>query len=232
MSQDPETTGPDDSAADGGDIFADGPLIKGTEPLLALAGGREVLTDSELMARVDQLLTAAVEVLGVDTVGLMLLDDRDRLHRVGATDEVADLLERAQAESGEGPGVESQRTGAAVAVTDLSTSDRYPLLQSRVQDSGIRAVLSSPVRVDQQTIGNLNAVLLRAHTWTEPQLRANQAYADVIGLALKTVARARATAGRVNRLQHQLGGLDESPRSGAVGEQHPEFAGGDPEAAE
>ncbi|GAB3922501.1 hypothetical protein GCM10011575_42980 [Microlunatus endophyticus] len=219
----------DSPTADGDEIFADGPLIRGTEPLLALAGGREVLTDSELLTRVDQLLTAAVEVLGVDTVGLMLLDDRDRLHRVGATDEIADLLERAQAESGEGPGVESQRTGAAVAVADLSTSDRYPLLQSRVQGSGIRAVLSSPVRVDQQTIGNLNAVLLRAHTWTEPQLRANQAYADVIGLALKTVAQARATAGRVNRLQRQLGG---SSRSGAAGEQDLERPGDDVEAAE
>lgn len=209
------TMGGDHEPGHGDPVFADGPLIKEMEPLLALAGGRELLSDSELLARIDRMLAAAVEVLGVDSVGLMLLDDRDRLRRVGATDGVADRLENAQSESGQGPGVDSVRTGQVVAVSDLSVAPDYGDLWTRVSDSDIHAVLSSPVRVDQETIGNLNAVLHRPHSWAESQVRANQAYADVIGLALKTVARARNIGGRVNRLQNRLAMLSQP------GHQHP-----------
>lgn len=199
----------DHEGTDGDPVLVDGAVIKELEPLLALAGRRELLTDAELLARIDRMLAAAVEVLTVDSVGLMLLDDRDQLRRVGATHAVADRLETAQSEAGQGPGVDSVRTGKIVAVADLSAAPDYGDLWNRVSDTGVRAVLSSPVRVDQEPIGNLNAVLYRPHTWSGSQLRANQAYADVIGLALKTVAQARNTAGRVNLLQSRLGMLPQ-----------------------
>jgi GAF domain-containing protein len=147
----------------------------------------------------------------VDSVGVMLLDDHDRARQVGTTDEVSALLETGQIESGEGPGIDSLRTGETVATEDLSEPGRYPQLWRRLAGSGVRAVLSSPIRLDHAVIGNLNATLGRRHNWTAAQRRANQAYADVIGLALRASAQALDAGSRLLRLRRMGLVPEESP---------------------
>ena len=196
------------------EVTADGPdenELAGLQPLLAIASRTEPLADGELITRIEQVLTAAVQVLGVDSVGLMLLDDQDRARRVGTTDEVSALLETGQIESGEGPGIDSLRTGETVATEDLSEPGRYPQLWRRLAGSGVRAVLSSPIRLDHAVIGNLNATLGRRHNWTAAQRRANQAYADVIGLALRASAQALDAGSRLLRLRRMGLVPEESP---------------------
>jgi GAF domain-containing protein len=102
---------------------------------------------SALAKRLAGVVESAVEVLGVDGVGLMLLDDHDALRAAGYTDPPTSALEHVQAEIGEGPGIDAATRAETVAVADLAETSRYSALWRRIADSGVRAVLASPVRV-------------------------------------------------------------------------------------
>jgi hypothetical protein len=69
----------------------------------------------------------------------------------------------------------------SIAVADLAQARPYARLWRRLANTGVRAVLASPVRVWGNVIGNLNAVRHHAHRWTATEIRANEAYAKVIG---------------------------------------------------
>jgi GAF domain-containing protein len=139
---------------------------------------------SALADRLARVVESAVDVLGVDGVGLMLLDHDDALRTAGFTNPPASALERVQAEIGEGPGIDASEREETVAVADLAEAPGYAGLWRRIAATGVRAVLASPVRVWGSVVGNLNAVRHRAHRWTEMEIRANEAYARVIGVTL------------------------------------------------
>src|SRR5215213_1222103 len=60
--------------------------------------------ESALADRLARVVESAVEVLRVDSVGLMLLDQHDALRPAGFTGFAASALEQVQIEIGEGPG--------------------------------------------------------------------------------------------------------------------------------
>jgi GAF domain-containing protein len=162
------------------------------------------LSRSDVMGRLEQALSAAERVLGVDRVGLMLLDENDDLQVVGSSDVASDRLEKAQQCLRVGPAWDSVHTGHAIAVADLGAASEgegsYAALWSRLQrsevnDGGaeagrapaavqVRAVLSVAVRSRGDMVGTLNAMRAQAGPWKERQIRAVQAYADVIGTLL------------------------------------------------
>jgi GAF domain-containing protein len=136
-----------------------------------------------------QAVLAATALLNVDSVGLMLLDDENVLQAVGSTDALSATFEVAQAGLSEGPGRDSLRLGQSVAVPDLAAASSYAGLWSAVEDSGVRAVLSSPVWVFGELGGNLIAIRRQPHVWSNHETKANEAYAKVIGLLLGLTAR-------------------------------------------
>jgi hypothetical protein len=172
-------------------------------PLLELVSGSSTVTRDDLLARLAQVVDAAVVVLRVGGVGVILLDEDDEPRVAAATDEAASALETAQAAHGEGPGIDAMRRATSVAVADLRAAG-YPRLRAALDDSVMRAVLSSPIRVGDSVVGNFNAFLPEPHEWTAAQIRANGAYADVIGLALRIFAQAAVAGATVDRLQGQF----------------------------
>jgi GAF domain-containing protein len=127
-------------------------------------------------------------VLGVDRVGLMLLDENDDLQVVGASDAVSDRLERAQQRLRVGPPSDSVHSGRTVAVADLAmTGDGDGVTPRAVP---VRAVLSAAVRSGGEAVGSLNAMRAQSGPWTERQIRAVQACADVVGTLLALSASA------------------------------------------
>jgi signal transduction protein with GAF and PtsI domain len=143
---------------------------------------------SALADRLARVVESAVEVLGVDSVGLMLLDQHDALRPAGFTGFAASAFEQVQIEIGEGPGIDASERAETIAVTDLAQAPCYARLWRRLANTGVRAVLASPVRVWGNVIGNLNAVRRQAHRWTETEIRANDAYAKVIGVTFDLAA--------------------------------------------
>jgi hypothetical protein len=83
---------------------------------------RRKLTTSDVTRRLADALSVAERVLGVDRVGLMLLDENDDLQVVGASDAVSDRLERAQQRLRVGPAWDSMHSGRTVAVDDLAAT--------------------------------------------------------------------------------------------------------------
>src|SRR4051812_2810273 len=73
-----------------------------------------------VLDRIERALSAAGEVLGVDRVGLMLLDEHDELVAVGASDAASGRLEDVQQRLRVGPGWDAMSTGQPVAVADLA----------------------------------------------------------------------------------------------------------------
>ena len=184
-----------------------------TQSLLRLLDDLDGCTLSvhdRVLDRIERALSAAGDVLGVDRVGLMLLDEHDELVAVGASDAASDRLEHVQQRLGVGPGWDAMSTGQPVAVADLAAPlaehRDYTVVWRALQDADIddhsvsligasaarcvRAVLAVPVRSHGEIVGNLNAIRERVGPWPQRQIRAVQAYADVIGTLLTLSATA------------------------------------------
>jgi GAF domain-containing protein len=157
--------------------------------------------EQDVLARLGDVLSAATDVLGVDSVGLMMLDEGDVLRVVGVTDPAAAALEAAQQQLELGPGVDCVRRGDSVAVGDLSRSERYApvweLLRDRSDEASnaagkVWSVLSVPVKVRGTAVGTLNALHRTPQRWDETQVQAIEAYGAVIAILLRLEAAARA----------------------------------------
>jgi GAF domain-containing protein len=162
----------------------------------------------------------AVDVLRVDSVGLMLLDEHGTLRAVGFTDDQAAVLEATQARVRRGPGIDTMDTAATVAVADLAVVPAYAALWAGVSGSGLRAVLSCPIWAAGAVAGNLNAARRGPHTWTADEIREAEAYAKVVGLILDLAAPSgaredNARTGEDNRPREE--GPEESPETSAEG---------------
>jgi GAF domain-containing protein len=143
-----------------------------------------------LTGRLAVLVSAAVDLLGVESVGLSLLDDADQVRTVAYTGHAAKVLELAQEHTLVGPGIDVLTDRITVTVEDLADDPRYGRLRQEVTDGGIRAVLAVPVRLDGQVVGNLNAVVPTPHVWSATQKRAAEALAAVVGQLLLLAAQA------------------------------------------
>jgi GAF domain-containing protein len=140
------------------------------------------------------LVSAAEHVLGVDCVGVLLIDEDDRLCAVAASGPVAAALEESQERTGIGPGVDTVRSEATVAVDDLALDDRYVQLAALVTDRGVRAVVSAPVWVNGTVVGNLNVIRSAPHQWSAVEITAIETYATVVATVLQLSASSVRTA--------------------------------------
>jgi GAF domain-containing protein len=154
-----------------------------------------------LVGHLAEIVAAANDLLGADAVGVLLLDETGTLRAVASSHATAGALELAQERLGIGPGHDTLAGNASVLISDLAAIPAYaPLLAelgllsdlgspSEPGPLGIRAVLSAPIRIDAEVVGNLNLMRLDVHHWTEPETRAAEAYAEVVGRLLQMGAR-------------------------------------------
>ncbi len=157
-----------------------------------------------LEGRIEQVIVAATEVLGVEGVGLVLQDESNTLRVVGAAGRGTAALEDAQIELHLGPCLDSFAARATISVADLADSPAYRSLWDRVSESGTRAVLSAPVRVRSVAVGNLDATLRRPHEWSPAEVRAIEAYAGIVGFTLGLTAQATYLGELSGRLRSRL----------------------------
>lgn len=143
------------------------------------------MPSSTVVGRLARVMAAAVDVLHVDSVGLMLADERDELRAVGSTDPAVAELEAAQIRVRQGPGWDTAQHGHTVAVADLRTEPAYSELSAALAETGVRAVLSCPVVVADQVVGNFNLVRRQPRAWTDADVRAAEAYGRVIATTLR-----------------------------------------------
>lgn len=166
------------------------------------------LAEEEITASVARTLARAAEVFGVTGVGLMLTDPADQtLRYVAATDALAERLEAAQEESGEGPCVEAFVLNRTVATPDVRVDPRWPTLQRMPNLGDVAAVLGVPTRLGSEPIGSLNAYSNEPRIWDESEIAAIVAFNELLEsrLAAATWARSHDRASVLcEQLQHAL----------------------------
>lgn len=131
------------------------------------------------------LVGAAEDILGVDCVGVLLLDEHDELRSVASSNQLAAELERAQQDLDVGPGVDTLRNSSTTSVADLAEVSDYTVLAERVVADGARAVLSAPIWVNGNVAGNLNAIRRQRYSWSDEDIAAVEAYADLVATMLQ-----------------------------------------------
>jgi len=152
-----------------------------------------------LVGHLAEVVAAANDLLGVDAVGVLLLDETGTLRAVASSSATAGALELAQERLGIGPGHDTLALEDSVLVSDLTAVATYePLLielslQAESAPVAVRAVLSAPIRIDAEVMGNLNLMRLDVHHWTPAETRAAEAYAEVVGRLLQMGARVQSS---------------------------------------
>jgi GAF domain-containing protein len=159
-------------------------MSPGIDPGLAAKSVQELrqtdLLNGELQASLRAVADATATIFEADGGGLMLLDDQQVLHYVGATNGRSAALEAAQEETGQGPCVDSLMHDELVQTADLTTDERWPELRSQVAELGVRAVLGTPLHLGQAAVGSLNIYRCEPCDWSDSDVEAIQAHAQII----------------------------------------------------
>lgn len=158
------------------------------------------LTNGELRASLERVADATCELFGADGAGIMLLDEQQALHYVGATSGKAAALEAAQEQSGQGPCVDSLIHDQVVWCADLVSDPRWPLLTRDIAGLGVSAVLGVPIRIGGTAIGSLNTYRVEPYEWTERDIAAIAAHGRIVEQLIGTAL----LAGHRNAIVDQL----------------------------
>ena len=126
-------------------------ILEGFSALQSLLLSTQTLR--EFLGEVARLAPAVVEPPA--SCGITTRHDGQPL-TVASSDSVAERVDEAQYDAGEGPCLESLRSGAVIDVPDLRAEQRWPLFRAEAVRQGVGSSLSLPLSVDGTTIGALN----------------------------------------------------------------------------
>src|SRR6266545_1653480 len=138
-----------------------------------------------LFATLQRVIEATRAVFQVDGASLALEHEDGSLRWVVVSDGAARLLEDAQRDLGEGPGLVAYADATAVAVVDLATDRRFARLAAAVTQRGLRGVLAVPVAVAGRPVGALSVYATEPCPWSGIDVAALGAYAGVVAELLR-----------------------------------------------
>ena len=131
------------------------------------------------------LTERSVELVDTDAAGLVLDDQRGRLHLVAYTDESTRLLELFELQKAEGPCLDCFATGQVIANVDLAASrDRWPVFTDAALRAGYTYSHALPLRLRRQVLGALNLFAVERRGLTDDHLAVAQGMADVATIGL------------------------------------------------
>ncbi len=127
-----------------------------------------------------RLVAACALAVPVTGVGMVLMNEAGPVGVVSATDGPAAVMEELQFTLGEGPCVDSSRTGRPVLVPDLEVAGprRWPAFSAGSLDAGIRAIFAFPLRVGAIRLGVLDLYRDVPGVLSTSQLAEALSYAD------------------------------------------------------
>ncbi|WP_432560898.1 ANTAR domain-containing protein [Kineococcus sp. SYSU DK003] len=128
----------------------DDPALHAVAGLTTLPVGE--LSTHELLTRIAALATTAVRGATWTSV---VLGDPVQPQELAADSEVAQGVDGAQWNAGEGPSTTAHQDDVPVVVADLSTDERWPRLAQAMAHSPVRSALAVPIRSHQDVVGVL-----------------------------------------------------------------------------
>lgn len=144
---------------------------------------------SDVTAQPQRIAELCVQMLDVTGAGMSLVSDAGHRGVICATDDVSRRIEDLQVTLGEGPCIDTVRTGAPVLVADLHDRNdlaawRWPTFMAAAADAGVRAVFAFPLRIGAIGLGALDMYRNRPGTLSDEQLSAALLGAEAAAVAL------------------------------------------------
>ena len=145
-----------DERTDPGGTWLGGEQFGLAEDFASVAQELSIQEDAEaVLARICQL--AVQRVAGCQHAAVSLLERRGRMSTHGATDEVPELMDSVQYETGEGPSVEVIQGVDLCVSPDLTAEVRWSTFARRaVELTAIRSMVSFRLVDGERTLGALN----------------------------------------------------------------------------
>jgi GAF domain-containing protein len=160
--------------------------------------------DGNLRAALHEVTEACVDLFGVSGSGIMLADEQNISRYVAASDGPGRVLETLESELGEGPCTESFVLSAAIAVTDLATESRWPVMATAIRPYPVHAVLGVPVRLGGVTVGTLDVYKDHPSEWDESERAALTRFSTIVGTLLSSALSAHEANELAGQLQYAL----------------------------
>ncbi len=151
----------------------------------------------------DAITHAAVEtVTGAERAAVTLVVGRSRQVRtVAATDTVAELIDRAQYETGEGPCLSALWHEPVVRMSDMDVEGRWPRWTARARANGVGSMLCFRLFVAEDRLGALNLCAGEPDAFTDDDEDVGRLFATHAAVAL-------ASARKVNQLERAVASRD------------------------
>jgi GAF domain-containing protein len=152
----------------------------------------------------EQVVTTADALFGVDGTALMLADHDQVLRNLAVSDPRAAPLEELQAEHAEGPCVDAFEDKQPVQADDLAGHGRWPAFAPGAAGSGLRAVLASPIPYSDHAVGVVAVFDGQPHAWTEGEREAIVAFTELAALLVLNAMQAQERGRLAEQLQVAL----------------------------
>jgi GAF domain-containing protein len=144
-----------------------------------------LVEDFDVIDVLTLLSLRCVEVIEVDSAGVMLVTPAGELQVIASSSEAMRILELFELQSDEGPCLECFRGGNAVVNIALAeVHDRWPQFSERAAAGGFHSVHALPMRSRGVTLGALNMFRTTPGRLNADDIAVAQALADVATIAI------------------------------------------------
>lgn len=144
-----------------------------------------LVNDFDLVDLLHTLTMRCVELLPVDTAGVLIADADSELRPAGGTTEARGLLRLLELQVAAGPSIECYRAKRPLVNLDLRAERRrWPAFTAAALGAGYGSLHVMPLRVRDEIVGALNLFGLRTGPLSDADLRIGQALADVATISI------------------------------------------------
>lgn len=144
-----------------------------------------LVDDFDVVDLLTRLADRCVEVLDVQTAGIMLAAPDGQLRVMASSSEAMRVLELFEIQAQEGPCLDSHRTGVPVVNQDLAAvNGRWPRFAAEALAAGFQSVHALPMRLRGSVIGALNLFRAGPGEMEQADIDVAQAFADVATIAV------------------------------------------------
>src|SRR5829696_1353277 len=157
--------------------------------------------EQDLARAMQQITSAAKELLRVDGAGLMLADERGELRWATASDQQTQIIAEGQERLGQGPCVNAFAERAPMAMRDATKEPQWGKITDVVTGQQMRAGLSAPIQLEGGPIGSLDLYSAEARDWDQVEISAVQVYAALAATVLSLAVGAQVKGRLAEQLQ-------------------------------
>ena len=164
-----------------------------------------LVDEFDIVDLLDSLVHECTQLVAADAGGLLIADNHGVLKLIASTSEDAEFMEINQLNAGEGPSVESFRTGRSVTLGDIDAgTGRWSSFRAAAAALGFRSMHAIPMRLRGQTIGAMGLFRVQKGELSDGDAAVARALADVATIGILQERSLRDSALLAAQLQHAL----------------------------